>query len=227
MLLWFVSTLLVLAYDFPDTELTDLEIDAAGSVWLLPLSDPAVIRIDPDGNQNRFETGVAGFSSGLSLSGAGKWVVSYRIPGIIQKYNHSDILLEEIEFTGSGDILLSGLNLWIFDTIRGNVVSSTGEVIARNCGNRDSRFSLQRTGLGLISGPFGVFLIEAGEIPVKLADYGSACFSEKGILLLSDGTLQILDGSILETELPYSRVSSSPDGKIVVLWGNSVPLVLE
>lgn len=226
MLLWFVSTLL-LAYDFPDTELTDLEIDAAGTVWLLPVSDPAVIRLEPNGGQSRFETGFAGLPSGLALSAAGRWMISYQSPGALCKYDQDDILLEEISWPNPGDILFSGLNIWVVDTIRGNVISSNGEVIARNCGNRDSRLCLERTGLGMISGSNGVFLLEAGEIPVEIAVEGSTCFSPKGILLLEDGTLRVFEGDTLLTDLPYSRISASPDGGTIILWGNAVPMVLE
>ena len=226
MLLWFVSALF-LAYDFPDIELADIEIDAAGIVWLLPVSDPAVIRIDTDGGQERFETGRAGLPSGLALSPTGRWVISFQNPGVLLKYDSDDILLEEILLTSPGDILFSGLTIWTIDTIRGNVISASGEVIARNCADRDSRFCLERTGLGVISGPCGVFLLEEGEIPVEIADEGSACFSEDGILLLRDGTLWKLKGDTLLTDMPYSRISASPDGETVILWGNAVPMVLE
>ncbi|MCK5133477.1 MAG: hypothetical protein KAR40_15160 [Candidatus Sabulitectum sp.] len=225
-MLWFVSALF-LAYDFPDTELTDLEIDAAGIVWLLPVSDPAVIRIDTDGRQERFETGRAGLPSGLALSPAGRWAISFQNPGVLLKYDSDDILLEEISLTSPGDILFSGLTIWTIDTIRGNVISASGEVIARNCGNRDSRLCLERTGLGMISGSGGVFLLEAGEIPVRIADSGSACFSTNGILLLEDGILRLFEGDTLLTDLPYSRISASPDGGTIILWGNAVPMVLE
>ncbi len=227
MLLWFASAFLILAYDFPDTELTDLEIDAAGIIWLLPVSDPAVIRIDAHGGQERFETGIAGLPSGLALSRTGRWAISFQNPGVLLKYDSDDILLEETALSNPGDILFSGLNIWIIDTIRGNVISSSGEVVARNCGNRDSRLCLERTGLGMISGSYGIFLLEAGEIPVRIADTGSACFSKDRILLLIDGTLRIPEGDTLLTDLPYSRISASPDGETVVLWGNALPMVLE
>ncbi|MCD4707185.1 MAG: hypothetical protein K8S62_05545 [Candidatus Sabulitectum sp.] len=226
MLLWFVSTLF-LAYDFPDTELTDLEIDAAGTVWLLPVSDPAVIRLKANGEQNRFETGFADLPAGLALSAAGRWAISFQSSGVLLKYDSDDILLEEIAVPGPGDVLFSGLSIWTVDIMRGNVISSNGEIIARNCGSRDSRLCLERTGLGMISGSRGVFLLEAGEIPVRIADNGSACFSQNGILLLCDGTLKTIEGDTLLTDLPYSRISASPGGETTVLWGNAVPMVLE
>ncbi len=227
MLLWCVSTLLTLAYSFPDTELTDLEIDAAGIVWLLPVSGHTVIRVDADGGQEYFETGIAGLPSGLALSPVGRWCVAYQTPGVICEYDRDDILLEETTMFNSGDILFSGLSIWIVDTIRGNVISSNGEIIARNCANRNSRLCGRRTGRGIISGSAGIFFIESGEIPVKMAENGSACFTAEEILLLRDGTLQEYEGDTLLTDLPYSRVSASPDGETIVLWGNSIPMVLE
>jgi len=226
-LLWFVSTLLTLAYDFPDIELIDIEIDAAGTVWLLPASDPAVIRLEPDGLQSRFETGVAGLPSGIAVSPTGRWAVSFQSPGALCRFDRDDVLIEQADISSSGDVLFSGLTIWRIDNASGCVISTDGDVIARNCADRDSRFSSMRAGQVIVSGPAGVFLIEAGEIPEIIAIHGSACFFSEGILLLKDGVLQIFQGEIMLTDLPWSRVSASSDGETVILWGNAAPLVLE
>ncbi len=226
MLLWFVSALL-LTYNFPDIELADLEIDAAGTVWLLPASAPAVIRLESDGLQSRFETGIAGLPSGIAVSPTGRWAVSFQSPGTLCRFDRDDVLVQQVDIPGSGDVLFSGLTIWTMDNASGCIISTDGEVIARNCADRDSRFSSMRAGQVIVSGPAGVFLVEAGEIPERIADHGSACFSREGILLLKDGVLQIFQGEIILTDIPWSRVSASPDGKTVILWGNALPLVLE
>ncbi len=226
MLLWFVSALL-LTYNFPDIELTDIEIDAAGTVWLLPVSGQVMIRLDADGEQNRLETGIAGVPSGLAVSPTGRWALSFLSPGMVCKFDQGDILLEELTVSSPGDILFSGFTLWIIDNIHGNIVSADGDVIARNCAGRDSRLCGGRTGQGIVSGPAGVFLIEAGEIPERIAEHGSACYTEDGILLLVDGTLFTMGGDTLFTDLPHLRISASPDGETVILWGDSAPVVLE
>ncbi len=226
MLLWFVSALL-LTYNFPDIELADLEIDAAGTVWLLPVSDPAVIRLNSNGEQDRFETGIAGLSSGISVSSTGRWALSFPSPGIVCKFDQAGILLEELTVSSPGDVLFSGFTIWIIDNIHGNIVSADGGVIARNCAGRDSRLCGGRTGQGIVSGSSGVFLIEAGEIPERIAEHGSACYTHDGILLLVDGTLFTLDEDTLFTDLPHLHISASPDGKTVILWGNATARVLE
>ena len=226
MLLWFASVFL-LTYTFPDIELTDLEIDAAGTVWLLPVSDPAVVRLVSNGEQSRFETGIAGLPSGIAVSPTGRWALSFLSPGMVCKFDQFDILLEELTVSSPGDILFSGFTIWIIDYIHGSIVSADGDVIARNCAGKDSRLCGGRAGQGIVSGPSGVFLIEAGESPEKIADHGSACYTEDGILLLIDGTLLILDGDTLFTDLPHLRISASPDGETVILWGNAAPVVLE
>ncbi len=226
MLLWFVSTLF-LAYDFPDIVLCDLEIDVSGTIWLLPESESVVIRLEQNGQQSRFDTGFVGIPAGLALSPTGKWIVSYQNPGVIRVFDQNDILSEEIFLPSPGDILFSGLALWAIDTIKNNVITSNSEIVAMNCCNSRSRICLERTGSGISSGPYGVFLLESGETRVQIADSGSACFSEDGILILRDGNLVIHGGDTLLTDLPYSRISASPDGETVVLWGNSHPMVLE
>ncbi|MCK5034887.1 MAG: hypothetical protein KAS73_03260 [Candidatus Sabulitectum sp.] len=227
MLLWFVSTLLTLAYAFPDIELIDIEIDAAGTVWLLPASDPAVIRVESDGLQSRFETGVAGLPTGIAVSPTGRWAVSFQSPGALCRFDRDDVLVEQMDIPSSGDVLFSGLTIWTIDNASGCVISTDGDVIARNCADRDSRFSSMRAGQVIVSGPAGVFLVEAGETPERIANHGSACFSPEGILLLKDGVLQIFQGEIILTDIPWSRVSASPDEETVILWGNVAPLVLE
>ncbi|MEA3266254.1 MAG: hypothetical protein U9P42_04855 [Candidatus Fermentibacteria bacterium] len=227
MLLWFVSALLTLAYDFPYIELIDLEIDAAGTVWLLPLSDPAVIRLESGGSQSRFETGVAGLPSGITVSPTGRWAISFQSPGALCRFDRDDVLVEKMDISSSGDVLFSGLTTWTIDNASSCVVSTDGEVIARNCADINSRFSSIRAGQVIVSGPAGVFLIEAGEIPERIAFHGSACFSREGIMLLKDGVLQMFQGEIILTDVPWSRISASPDGETVILWGNAAPMVLE
>ena len=226
MLLWFVSALL-LTYNFPDIELTDLEIDAAGTVWLLPVSGQILIRLDTDGEQSRFDTGIAGVPSGLTVSPTGRWALSFLSPGMVCKFDQNDILLEKLTVSNPGDILFSGFSMWIIDNIHGNIVSAHGDVIARNCAGRDSRLCRAGAGQGIVSGPAGVFLIEAGEIPEMIAEHGSGCYTEDGILLLVDGTLFTPGGDILFTDLPHLRISASPHGETVILWGNADPVVLE
>ena len=226
MLLWFVSALL-LAYDFPDIVFCDLEIDVSGTVWLLPESESVIIRLKENGQQSRFDTGFAGLPAGLAVSPTGKWMISYQNPGVVHIYDQDDILTEEVSLPGPGDILFSGLALWAVDTVRQNVISSNNDIVARNCCNSHSRLCLERTGSGISSGSYGVFLLESGETTEKLSDSGSACFSEDGILILKDGNLFVYDGDTLLTDMPYNRISASPGGETVVLWGNSLPLVLE
>ena len=226
MLLWFVSALL-LAFDFPDIELRDLEIDASGTIWLLPESESVVIRLEEDGQRSRFETGFAGLPAGLAVSPTGRWIVSYQNPGVIHIFDQTDILSEEIILSNPGDVMFSGLTVWTIDTLKNYVITSNNEIVARNCCNSNSRLCLQRTGTGISSGPYGVFLLEWGERGAKIADSGSACFSDDGILILSGGTLFIHGGDTLLTDLPYSRISASPEGETVVLWGNAIPLVIE
>ena len=186
-----------------------------------------MIRLDADGEQNRLETGIAGVPSGLAVSPTGRWALSFLSPGMVCKFDQGDILLEELTVSSPGDILFSGFTLWIIDNIHGNIVSADGDVIARNCAGRDSRLCGGRTGQGIVSGPAGVFLIEAGEIPERIAEHGSACYTEDGILLLVDGTLFTMGGDTLFTDLPHLRISASPDGETVILWGDSAPVVLE
>jgi hypothetical protein len=226
-LLWFVSALLTLAYEFPDTELTDVSIDSEGTVWLLPVSDPAIIRLYPDGEIQRFETGNAGLSTGLAISSTGDWLLPDKAGSVILRYNADDIITEVIPVSNPGDVLFSGLSIWCIDTMRGDVVSTSGGVIARDCGGRNSRLCGERSGRSMISGPEGVFLIQEGETAVKIAETGSACFSSRGILILSEGVLRVYGGDTLETDLLHTRISASPDGGMVVLWGGTSPLVLE
>ena len=226
MLLWFVSALL-LSFDFPDIELCDLEIDASGTIWLLPESESVIIRLKQNGQQSRFDTGFAGLPAGLAVSPTGRWIVSYQSPGVIHIYDRNDILSEERVSSNPGDVLFSGLAVWTIDTVKNYVITSNNEIVARNCCNSNSRLCLERAGNGISSGQYGVFLLESGEISTKIADSGSACFSDDGILLLTDGNLFVYGGDTLLTDLPYSRISASPGGETVVLWGNALPMVLE
>ena len=93
----------------------------------------------------------------------------------------------------------------------------------------DSRLSVAPNGSALIDGAEGVFLLQYGEIAEKIAEKGSACYSEAGILVLSDGVLvnSSTGPDTVLTDLPHLFLSSSPDGRIVVLWGSSSPLILE
>lgn len=227
MLLWFASAFLLLAWEFPDTELTDMAIDSRGIVWLLPVSDPAVIRIGLDGEYYRFETGNPGLSAGLAVSRAGRWLLSDGAGSVLRRYDADDLPIETIHVSNPGDVLFYGLSIWYIDTMRGNVMSSTGAVVARDCGDRNSRLCAEPGGLGMISGPRGVFLLQEGETPEKIAETGSACFSSRGILILSAGVLRVFDGDTLETGLLNDRISASPDGEIVILWGGSSPQVFQ
>ncbi len=226
MLLWFVSVILISGYSFPDIDIIDLEIDAAGTVWLLS-SSSQVIRLDSSGSFSSFSPAFYGFPSGFSVSPTGKWVLSYLNPGVVCRYDQNDILVQEISFPNAGDVIITGLNIWVIDADRGYVISSQGEVIGRNCVDRNSRFSQQKAGQVIVSGSMGVFLVEAGSVPVKIAETGSGCFSENGILLLTNGYLLEIGGDTLLTELPYNHVSASPVGDMVILWGNGKPVVLE
>jgi hypothetical protein len=214
-------------FDFPDIALRDLEVVSADTVWLLPVSAPAVIRLDSNGNRSSFETGYAGLPSGLSTFPSGRWAISFQNPGVVLEYNSEDILLREVEFTDAGDVLLLGLNIWVVDVLRGSVTDLNGTVVAGNCADAGSRLCRGPSGCGIVNGSGGVFVIEPGEVPEKVAASGSACYSSDGILLLDGGTLLQYQGDTLLTELPYTRISASPDGETVVLWGREVPMVLE
>ncbi|MCD6586940.1 MAG: hypothetical protein J7K88_00155 [Candidatus Fermentibacteraceae bacterium] len=227
MLLWCVSTFLILSFSFPDTPIKDLEIDNCGTIWLLPVSDPGVIRLDSLGNRQSFETGYAGLPSGLAVSPSGRWVVCFQNPGILLEYDEDDILIDEVSMQSVGDVLLPGLRIWAVDTARGNVVYPGGEIIARNCAGSFSRLCRGPSGSGMVSGSEGVFIVEPGELPVRIAGSGSACYSSRGILILDSGVLCVYQGDTLSTDIPYSSISASPDGEIVVLWGGETPLVLE
>lgn len=227
MLPWCVSAFLILSFSFPDTPVKDLEIDNCGTVWLLPVSNPVVIRLDSLGNRQSFETGFAGLPSGLAVSPSGRWVVCFQNPGILLEYDEDDILIDEVSMQGIGDVLMPGLRIWAVDTARGNVVYPGGEIIARDCAGADSRLCRGSSGSGMVSGSAGVFIVEPGELPVKIAESGSACYSSLGILLLNTGILSVYQGDTLLTDLSCSCISASPNGDIVVLWGGGTPLVLE
>jgi hypothetical protein len=222
-----VSAFLILSFSFSDTPVKDLEIDNYGTVWLLPVSEPGVIRLDSLGNRQCFETGFAGLPSGLAVSPSGRWVVCFQNPGILLEYDEDDILIDEVSMQGAGDVLMSGLRIWAVDTARGNVVYPGGEIIARDCAGSDSRLCRGPSGSGMVSGSAGVYIVEPGELPVRIAQSGSACFSSQGILVLNSGILSVYQGDTLLTDLSCSCISASPNGDIVVLWGGNMPMVLE
>lgn len=234
MLLWFVSLALTVisSYSFPQSNFVfaDLEVENDGTIWILQNSGSEIVRLTDDGRSEVFDISYSGIPDGLTITSTGRFAVSFRSPFSVRVYNSEDRLLEEFDTETIGDIVFSGFTILGTDVFQNEVISlPEKERIWRNCVSNDSRLSYAPNGSTLIDGSRGVFLLRFGEVAERLAEKGSACFSKDGILVLSDGVLlnSSSDLDTLLSDLPHSFLSSSPDGKIVVLWGSSSPLILE
>jgi hypothetical protein len=224
---WFASVLLLLSYDFANVYPADLEIDSRGTVWVLSAFEPSITRLDSTGGRTTFLMDTRGLFSGLSVSATGRWAVSCPATGSILVFDRNDLFISEISLDSPGDIVFNDLDIWAVDTAGGSLVIPGGEVVARNCAARNSRLSAGRSGNVLVSGLKGVFLVEQGRGMERLAEAGSACITPGGILILQNHTLYFQNGDTLSTAPNGNRLSASPSGEIVVIWGGTVPMVLE
>lgn len=227
MLPWFASVLLLFSYDFSNVHPADLEIDSRGTVWILSAFEPSIVRLDPEGGRTTFIIDMEGLAAGLSVSPAGRWAVPCPASGSILFFDRNDLLISEIPCDNPGDVVFSGLDILAIDTASGSIVIPGGEVLARNCAGRNTRLSAGRSGEILVSGLKGVFLVEQGRGIEPLAVAGSACFTAGGILVLQNGILYFHQGDTLSIDADGNRLSSSPSGETVVIWGGTVPMVLE
>lgn len=223
---WFASVLLLLSYDFSNIHPADLEIDSRGTVWVLSAYEPSITRFDPSGGTTTVFMDIRGLPAGLALSAAGRWAVSCPASGSILVFDRNDLLISEIPCDNPGDIVFSGLDIRAVDTAGGSLVIPGGEVVARNCAGRNSRLSAGGSGKILVSGFRGIFLVEHGRGVEQLADAGSACMTPGGVLILRDGLLYLQNGDTLSTATDGDRLSASPSGETVVVWGGTVPPVV-
>lgn len=224
---WFASVLLLLAYNFTGIFPTDLEIDGSGTVWVLSSASPLVIRLSPDGTTDSYSLDIPGFASGLAISPTGRWAVSSSASGVILVHDTDDILTAEIPVESPGDLVWNGLDIWFVNTSSGNLETPDGTILARDCAGRNTRLSSGGFGRVLLSGSRGVFLVEEGRGKTLVAGSGYGCFSAGEILLLGGGTVLNQSGDTIAVDVPGTRLSSSPSGGTVVVWGGTVPSVLE
>ena len=234
MLQWFVSFILLASYSFPFPQsnffIADLEVENDGTIWVLRNSGSEIVRLSSDGESEIFNINYAGIPEGLAINSTGRFAVSFKSPFSVCIFNSDDRLLEEFQCEAIGDISFSGFSILLSDPFQNEVVSLPDmERVWRNCVSSDSRLSAAPNGSTIIDGSAGVFLLQFGETAKKIAEKGTACFSEDGILVLADGVLINItaESDTVLTDLPHTFLSSSPDGKIVVLWGSSPPIILE
>jgi len=174
-----------------------------------------------------FTMDMPGLAAGLSISPTGRWAVSCPASSSILVFDRDDLLIREVPADSPGDVEFSGLEIWAVDTASGSVISDGGLIVARDCATRNTRLSAERNGRVIVSGSKGVFVIEQGRGISRLAEAGSACFTPEGMLILQNGILFHYAGDTLATSVDGNRLSSSPSGEIVVIWGGTVPSVLE
>ncbi len=227
MLPWFASVLLLLSYNFSGLHPADIEIDSRGVIWVLSSIESVVTRLGPLGEVSLFEMDMAGLPSGLAVSPSGRWAVACPWADEIAVFGSDDILLERISTDSPGDLLFKGLDIWVTNTATGSVSILEGPVVARNCAGRNSRLASGRSGNVLITGSKGVFLLSLGETGEALAGQGEACFARESILLLNNGTLVRIPGDTLATGIQGNKLSASPSGEIIVVWGGATPALLE
>ncbi len=221
---WSASLLFLLLHIFPAGDYTDLEVSPDGTVWVLPAGRSELFRVPADGTPERFFLQGVFRPAGLFLDGAGGVLVSDAAMGTVTLF---DRFMEPAAVTvvrgTPGDLALSGLSLWYVDTERGLVVDIQGLVLSRDV-PPDAVLCFQR-GTGLLAGG-GVRLLSEGSEPVTLSDLGSGCLSGGSALILRDSVLFRAGDDTLATGVAHNRVSSSPDGKTVVLWGGPWPPVV-
>lgn len=227
MLPWFASVFLLLSYNFTGLHPADIEIDSQDVIWVLSSIEPVLIRLGPDGTESVFEMDMAGLPSGLAVSPGGRWAVSCPWRDEIVVFDSNDIPVDVLPADSPGDLLWSGLDIWVTDTAAGSVRILHGPVVARDCAGRDSRLSAGRSGDVLITGSRGVFLVSLGETAEALSSEGNACFGREDVVLVENGTVHTLSGDTLATGVQGNRLSASPSGDIIVVWGGATPALVE
>lgn len=223
---WFASLLALFLHTFPTGNYTDLEVSRDGTVWVLLEGRAELIAVPASGQSTRhFLEGVS-LPAGLALDGTGGILVSDAATGTITVYNS---LVQPVSTTSvhgtPGDIVVAGMSVWYVDTERGAVLDTEGFLIARDL-PYGGRLFFSR-GMGLLTGE-GVFLISRGQEPVVLSATGTGCTAGDRVLLLRDSALVSTGGDTLLFPVLNDRVSASPDGRTVVLWGGGrPPMVLQ
>ncbi len=210
MLPWFVSTSLLLLPALNGIVPVDIEIDNSGRLWVLSALEPAVYRITMSGERDRFEVEDSGPLSGLALSPGGRWAVSSRNSGKITVFNSDDLVIEELVVGTPGDLVFTGMDIWVVDISTGDIISPWSGLIVRGVASADSRLCAGKGGEVLVSGSSGVFSLSSGQSPVSVAQSGSACFSGDSIMVEENAVL-----------------SSSPSRDMVIRWGPDTFEVLE
>ncbi|PIE51895.1 hypothetical protein CSA37_09635 [Candidatus Fermentibacteria bacterium] len=207
---WFVSTCLLLLPALNGIVPVDIEIDNNGRLWVLSALEPAVYRITMSGERNRFEVEDSGPLSGLALSPGGRWAVSSRNSGKITVFNSDDLVIEELVVGTPGDLVFTGMDIWVVNISTGDIVSPWSGVIARGIAGADSRLCAGKGGEVLVSGSSGVFKLSSGQAPVSIAQSGSACFAGESVMVEGNAIL-----------------SASSSGNMVIRWGPDIYEVLE
>jgi DNA-binding beta-propeller fold protein YncE len=224
---WFASAFLLLSYSFSGLIPTDVSVDPRGTVWVLAAGEPLLTRLSSDGERVDVQLDMEGLPCGLAVSPTGTWAVSCPAEGRVLVYDRDDILVSETSTRSPGDLVFSGLELWVVDTASGSLGVPGEEPVARNCAGRNSRLSPGTGGRVLVCGPSGVFLVERGRGISRIADSGWGCFSGDDILLLHDGYVFTSMGDTLHSGVEAERITSSPFGGPLVVWGERSPAVLE
>lgn len=222
---WFVS-LLLLSYSFPTGNYTDLEVARDGTVWVLMEGRPELYALLPSGEYSRFYLDGISLPSGLALDGTGGILVADGSRGTITIFDRRMQPVSTFPVPGSpGDLVISGLSIWYIDTDRESVKSTTGVVLARGAPASGRLF--HHRGTGLLAGN-GLSLVSEGAEPVRLSSRGTGCLAGDRVLILSDSILFYHRGDTLMYPVGHSRVSSSPDGTTIILWGRGgAPVVVE
>lgn len=218
---WFASLILLFTPTFPPGNYTDLEIAGDGSIWILPEGRPELVCLHPSGTVTRhFLEGIS-LPAGLALDGTGGVLVSDASGGTITVYSSRIQPVSTAAVQGTpGDVVLAGMSVWYLDTERGAVLDTGGLLIARDVPDRGRLFFSR--GRGLLTGE-GVILVNRGQEPVLLSSTGDGCIAGDLVLLLRDSVLVTSDGDTLLCPVLHPRVSASPDGGTVVLWGGDRP----
>ncbi len=221
---WSVSLLFLLLHVFPAGDYTDLEVSSDGAVWVLPRVGSELFRIPKDGAPERFFLQGISRPGGLFLDGTGGVLISDAAMGTVTLFDRFMEPAAVIAVPGvPGDLALSGLSLWYVDVERGLVRDTRGLVLARDVPS-GAALHFQR-GTGLLAGR-GVMSLSEGSEPVVLSEDGTGCLSGGTVLLLRDSVLCRAGGDTLAAGVVHTRVSSSPDGGTVVLWGGPAPPVV-
>ncbi len=222
----FVSLLALAPFTFPSGNYTDLEVSRDGTVWVLLEGVPELCAVFPSGESARYFLDDISRPSGLCLDGTGGMLVSDASDGTVTFF---DRFVQPVAVTGvsgtPGDLVLAGMSVWYVDTQREAVLTTEGLVIKRDA-PASGRLHFER-GTGLFSGD-GVYRIMEGGEPVLVSATGAGCLVGDSVLVLSDSVLYFAGGDTLLCQVRHTRVSASPGGGVVVLWGGGLPpLVVE